>query len=355
MILKRRLGEAEGKLPSETANPIGVTRQGRNRPSIITFADGNQAAGSCIRCPDAPCQRYRESESRNSFFPEFPGDSSTNVCPTDAIEIKSPEGFPIIDESRCISCGICVERCPVQAVFLTDRGAAVNDNENPAFRFTQEPVYASKILEVAVKFKKVPIGGRMVDDGEVFVWQVYQKIRSIGSSLNSQFPSIMTRNIMRSVGVPFHIRRLGDNNIRFDAILLAPSGTIGVAEIKFDDTSVLDTPRNIMEACAVLASRYGIPLGSIEPLIVSQTFPSARSEYWRVISDIAKILGIQVRSVTTGALLLLLWEGRQLAPDLWKSLYLNESNQSLQDALFAGLGRPFRPSDELSAIVRAAK
>jgi len=49
----------------------------------------------CRACPDPPCAK---------------------VCPTDALRIRRGGGV-ILDQSKCIGCGLCVKACPFGAVF----------------------------------------------------------------------------------------------------------------------------------------------------------------------------------------------------------------------------------------------
>jgi len=41
--------------------------------------------------------------------------------------------LPIIDQARCTRCGICVERCPENALSLTENGPVFTHPENCTF------------------------------------------------------------------------------------------------------------------------------------------------------------------------------------------------------------------------------
>jgi len=53
---------------------------------------------ACRACPDPPCMK---------------------VCPTEALILKTGGGVRL-DAHRCIGCKLCVDSCPVKAVFWDD-------------------------------------------------------------------------------------------------------------------------------------------------------------------------------------------------------------------------------------------
>jgi hypothetical protein len=79
-----------------------------------------------------------------------------------------------------------------------------------------------------------------------------------------------------------------------------------VAEIE-TGAGVLESPRALLEDVAVLHSRYGYAVDGIDPVSIILSFPNVRSDYYQVIRDIEKVLGLRCRTITVGALVAMLW------------------------------------------------
>ena len=45
-----------------------------------------------------------------------------SVCAFDAIKIDSKRGLPIVDEEKCVACGLCVKTCPRHIIELRNKG-----------------------------------------------------------------------------------------------------------------------------------------------------------------------------------------------------------------------------------------
>jgi hypothetical protein len=75
---------------------------------------------------------------------------------------------------------------------------------------------------------------------------------------------------------------------------------------------VLDSPRALLEDVAVLHSRYGYAVDGIDPVSIILSLPNVRSEYYQVIRDIEKVLGLRCRTVTIGSLVALMWNCAKL-------------------------------------------
>lgn len=321
----------EGKVPFGDAVPTSVHREGLDSLAVIHLSNGAKTVGSCLRCPFPPCQLYGTDEVANDYFKEFPADTSTKVCPTDALQVDTNSGAPTIMRDKCMCCGLCVARCPVQAITLSIDGAQVNDSENEFFRFTGSPVNGALVRAVIHQYRSVPTDGQVADIE--FVAHVYDRIVDTTIESYPQFPNLFARNLMLSLNVPFHIRRLGDTNMRIDSVFKSGENRLGVAEIEYSDGAILDAPRDILDDCAVLYARYRIPIETIDPLIVSLRFPNKRSEYWQVIKDISEVLGIRIASITIGALVILMWTNQKLSQYIWPELYADADAPTIEPTL----------------------
>ncbi len=286
-----------------------------------------------MRCNLPPCQMYSPTEMKHDYFPDFPADVSTKVCPTDAIHFEANSGVPGMSADRCILCGLCVARCPVQAIILTGKGPIVNDAENDLFRLTGKAVDKSAVASVSKYFRTLPIEGVIAECTDKFAMTVYDRIGKIGIATHAQFPNILARNLMHALSISFQIRRLGDTNVRIDGIFKSSYGRIGVAEIEYSYAAILDSPRDILDDCAVLHSRHAFLVQNIDPIIISHRLPNKRSEYWRVIQDIANVLDIRIASITIGAMLQLLWTNHNLKVDCWTNFYADAKNPTIEPAI----------------------
>jgi len=152
------------------------------------------------------------------------------------------------------------------------------------------------------------------------------------SSLNDGRTTLLIRNLLSEVGLNARTRRSGDTNMRIDAVGSSRSGRPFVAEIE-TGTDVLESPRALLEDVAVLHSRYGYAVADIEPVSIILEFPNVRSEYYQVIRDIEKVLGLRCRTVTVGALVALLWNCARLDGFAGDAFAVGERTIDIADSL----------------------
>lgn len=272
-----------------------------DRGTEIQFTDGSQGRGTCLGCHDAPCMVMAESQlNLDGIVGMFPGDPSRDVCPTEAIDWDEAVVVPTIDAGKCIGCGLCAIRCPYGAIVLSPQGVALVESGDPdGITTTETDSVESHML--------IPRLGML---GSLATHFMHDMPRTIAKLTDIQ-GTLLVRNMLAVCGVAASMRRKGDTNIRMDGLFRFSSGKIAVVEIEFG-TDVMELPRALLEDIAVLHSRFGVPIGNIVPVSIIGTLPNVRTEYYQVIDDILKVLGIQCRTLTFGVLCMLMWHFKKL-------------------------------------------
>ena len=269
------------------------------QPVLVELEDSSRGRGTCLGCNDVPCMTLAVEEmALPDPLKEFPGDTSRDVCPTNAIAWDATGNVVVVDGDECIGCGLCVVRCPYGALSLTPEGVAATESNDPDYL----TVEAEGGVNVTGHEKPRAVG-RI---GPMCLQTLHQMPDAI-SSLESHARNRFIRNLLIECGVRCRTGRSGDTNVRMDGVLATVDGRLGVLEIELGN-AVLESPRKLLEDVAVLHGRYDIDMASIAPVSVVAKLPNARSEYFRVMDDIEKVLNLCCRTVTVGALLAVLWQ-----------------------------------------------
>jgi ferredoxin len=313
----RQIGDlGKGKALTGQAAPSAVVYR-TGAPNVVRFTDGSESLASCLRCHDAPCMLLRDDEMILKTFPDFPADRAVEVCPSGAISREGQAGAPTIDASRCVYCGACVSRCPVGAIHLDPKlGAVIQDDPTP--KFIETPDHPEqRMRETRERFSAIRKEGVFLEESDELVKEIEYRLGVAGQRVGDRFPDLLARSLFLTAGVSAAMRRKGNNNMRMDMVLGPPGVERGVAEVEFGDEAILDSPRDILDDIAVLVSRYGWDKKQVVALVVGDVLPNRRSEYWRIIQDIAQVLGIRIGTVTVFALMLTAWNRKvlQLTPD----------------------------------------
>ena len=269
---------------------------GPSRGGSIQFADGRVRIATCLGCHDAPCMEFSEPElSIGGALQSFPGDPSRDVCPTDAITWNDAGDAPVVDHDHCIGCGLCAARCPYGAIAMDSDGVAVVEGEDPDG--VTHNTHTSTAPHVMM-----PRAGPLGANTAPFMQEMPE---TIGTLTDRQI-TLLARNMLVGVGVSASMGRRGDTNVRMDGVLRTRTGQLGAIELE-SSTAVLESPRALLDDIAVLSGRFQIRAGTIVPVSLLLTLPSRRSEYYRVIDDIQTVLGFRCRTITLGALCVLIW------------------------------------------------
>lgn len=281
----------------------------------------------CLGCVDRPCMVYQNEELQFKAVQDFPASPDDAVCPVGAISWDMQNSRPKIAAGICIACGLCAARCPVSAIYFTDR-FQVSEQTEGLLRFPDTPEHRNLQRWQLAGLQTASVTGRWFDSCDQQIQQLYRTISA--SRYDPQFPNRLVRNCLLGLGYDCVVRRRGDVNLRMDA-LFSCYGQTGVAEIEFHQDA-LEPPRAILDDIAVLHARYGIDKQAILPLIVHFELPNTRTGHWQVVEDIVSVLDIRIHTITLGALLLLLWHGKH--PDLRSdTCFLRQTRHSLREFL----------------------
>jgi len=284
-----------------------------NKPSVFILPQKSNSMQKneafvkcpCVGCLKPQCIKFEQKELtiHDDRLSEFPMDADDSVCPSDAITWEYGHNIPSIIIERCINCGICARRCPVGAIYSNGKNAVIHYCEKNVKFFPVTDAITRQHETQLSTFKKCIHEGMFIVPDEKSIATLYNKLDE--HQVKPRFPNLIVRNLFLVLGNQCIMRRRGDIYFRIDAVL-SDKPIIGVAEVEFNKDS-LESPRAILDDIAVLVSRYEIEKVEIKPFIISLEFPNLRTEYWRVIKDIKDVLGIQINSLSLGALCILAW------------------------------------------------
>ena len=307
--------------------------------------------GSCLSCIKPRCMYYSEEEIVSEHFSFFSYDRNAKVCPADAISNITLDNVPSIDTQKCISCGICVFRCPIGAIFLDNGRVRVSKNYDLIYSKVEKNMTTSD--QHSNQVKKLLSISRHINyhkESESFLTNIYNKIRTYDG--RSQLPNILARNLMIALGYNCMTRRTGDNSTRMDSVF-ANKEIKGVIEVEFGNDT-LDASRGILDDIAILNSRYNFEKKTIIPLVICLSFSNKRQNYYQVVKDIQKIINVRVQTISIGALLLLLWNSKPLKLNDYR-YYVDFDNLSIRNVVQNEIGHRIPFGNGFEGILEPSK
>jgi hypothetical protein len=190
------------------------------------------------------------------------------------------------------------------------------------------------------ELERVGRKGVLISESDELMNIIYNKL----SNVRNNYHNIIGRNLLIALGCKCSMRRIGDVYTRMDAIYTSRGGTFGAVEIEFG-RDTLDASRGVLDDIAVLYTRYGVDKFTNKALVVCLQLPNARQGYWQVVKDVKTVEHIKISTITIGALMLLVWNGRLFIPES-DSYYVDYDNMSIRDTLIKQIGRTINISDK---------
>lgn len=343
---------------SETANRrnISILREIPSRieyrsgsPAIAHFSDRPSVSLGCIGCTNPKCMRLDPQDIMCSEVENFPNDQSLNACPVEALQWDSDSDTPVVDTEKCINCGICINRCPIGAIYfdgVVKVNSTLSDNQIRGIADTASITLQNQQIEALDNVRK---NGISIMESDELLEAIYEKLKGI----RSNYHNAIARNLLISLGCRSAMRRIGDVYTRMDAVYASADHCFGAVEVEFG-RETLDASRGILDDIAVLNTRYGIDKNANMPLVICLQLPNARQGYWQVVKDVKTVEDIPISTITIGALMLLNWNGCLFIPD-GVTYYLDYDNMNLRSIIAGQLDRNIQMSSKLLGVLEPMK
>ena len=296
--------------------------------------DGKYVQTACMGCYDQPCIRFSEDEINCPEFPDFSYERDFSVCPIKAIRWNYESDAPEIDNTACIGCGICAARCPVGAIYYNGHNVGVSRRRDE--RYTRRVVYSPAAIERQKKqldvVKKIAWRHQFRKESMEAMADIYGVLSRVDG--RSMVPNLIVRNLLICLGYKCAISRSGDVYTRMDAVYSGKADwnkTLGVVEVEFG-RDTLDASRGILDDIAVLHSRSHIDKNTNSALVVCLSFPNKRQGYFQVIKDIKNVLGLEIQTLSLGALILFVWNSTIINLEK-REFYTDFDKMSIREAV----------------------
>ncbi|MEX9582843.1 4Fe-4S binding protein [Providencia rettgeri] len=297
---------------SEQLLPVSIDYL-ENEPNKLELSNGSIINSPCLNCSDKPCMRFNTTNESNVidavFFPD--------VCPTDAMFLDEKEQV-FIDEELCIGCGLCAYRCNTGAIYVSFNKMRVHRD--------QKMLIEGKLVKTTVSTKN-----RLFKNIDEKILQLRQSIRE--NKKSNYLLNNLIKSYFMSLGFKVIKPRAGDVNLRMD-LIVENNDTLFLVEV--DDLGSPDTIRDIIDDIAIFSDKYERNLSTLAGACCLLEFPNKRSEFYELISDVKKVLDINIYSLSLGVMLSILNDNNTL--DITK-FFINEKQTSCRTALESTLNR----------------
>lgn len=300
------------------------------KPTQIMQESEESCVAGCINCMNPRCMKLDEEEIKCSSFTSMLPDMDLSVCPVDALQVGKKRVE--INQTKCIGCGMCVQRCPVGALYMNNGKSAHNIKTNAPRK--EMAVTARNISiqeEYLYNLGDLERQGFLRKENDSVLAEIYKKIKHLSQEQQNK----LARNIMICLGSWASLSRQGNVYMRMDGFYQTVD-QYGVVEIE-TGLDMLDVSRALLDDIAVVDARYGIKKENTHPLAICLSLPNKRTDYWQVVKDILKVTNIQINTVTFGMLLIFLWDLTEL--NNYDIFYIDVDNSSLRKKAEVFLGR----------------
>ncbi len=145
--------------------------------------------------------------------------------------------------------------------------------------------------------------------------------------MNDKDKLLFIRDLLNAIDIKTKIKRIGDVNMRIDALGKLPDGKTAIFSIEFGNDA-LEVPRKILEDYAIMHNRYNIKKKDIVTFSILNLLPSKRSEYYKVLDDIKKITQIEIYTLPINFLNQMVQREETINDYNYKDFYISNTESS---------------------------
>jgi len=327
----------------------GKIRSLSYKPNVETeveFCNGKRTKAGCLNCIHPRCMSLSDNDIECVEFPGIAHDMSKTVCPVNAITCGSSSIS--IDKNKCFGCGLCISSCPAGAIYMKNGKAEVSYADKKQLKtlpvnednIRKQDDYLAQICDSKVE-------GIIQRETERIFENIYNAIKQ----MSQEEQNILARNLLIRLGNHATLARQGNVYMRMDGFY-SNKKQFGVVEVE-TGADMLDVSRAILDDVAVINVRYGVNKNENHPLAIVLSLPNKRTDYWQVLKDIKKIVNMPIGTITFGALIILLWNNKEVGD--FNQFYIDVDNSSIRNKISDLVGRSIEIGDGFCGILENSK
>lgn len=278
----------------------------------------------CVACISRSCMEYKPTEIKDSevLSEEFGvrGSLTYKTCVVDAISFDDITNTAVINEETCFACGVCVERCPVKAIYLTSTTAKVNIEirKNTTIKLSSLDFYDQFLSNI----RKARVVGYHQIPNQENLSILMERLKTLIEGKTKKIDiNLFARNLLRSQGYLAISYLQGIQYSTIDVIARNKQGNQETLVVEVETTNAIETPRILLVALAIMVERHQLNDKNAKLLSLGFVFPNNREEFWNVLEDIKNVLDLDILFITIPSLIVLLW----LAKNTQFSTFINQA------------------------------
>lgn len=278
----------------------------------------------CVACVSRPCMEYKTNEIKDSeiLSEEFGMRESLayKTCVVDAIGFNDITNTAVINEDSCFACGICVERCPVKAIYITNTTAKVNTEVrgNKTIKLSSVDFYNQFLANI----KQAKVVGYHQIPNQENLSILMEKLKALIEGKTKKIDiNLFARNLLRSQGYSAISYLQGIQYSTIDVIARNKQCNEETVVVEVEPTNAIETPRILLVALAIMVERHQLNDKNAKLLSLGLVFPNNREEFWNVLEDVKNVLELDILFATLPSLIVLLW----LAKNTQFSIFINQA------------------------------